>query len=67
MFAGWGVRFLRNSPYLASLFRQNGVPDLINTSIRRDCINTRLITAVAARAAPQHSKEFFFLFPSLRQ
>lgn len=48
MFAGWGVRFLRNSPYLASLFRQNGVPDLINTSIRRDCINTRLITAVAA-------------------
>lgn len=63
MFAGWGGRFLRNSPYLASLFGQNAVPDLINTSIRRDCINTRLITA----AAVQHSKEFFFFPSSLRQ
>lgn len=59
MFAGWGERFLCNSPYLASLFRQNVVADLINTSIRRDCINTRLITAAAAA---QHSKEIFFSF-----
>lgn len=31
--------------YSASLFSKNGAPDLINTSIRCDCINTRLIKA----------------------
>lgn len=46
--AGRGERELSAQLPLLSVFVwQNGIPDLINTSIRCDCINTALITAEA--------------------
>lgn len=46
--AGRGERELSAQLPLLSVFVwQNGIPDLINTSIRCDCINTALITTEA--------------------
>lgn len=55
-------RLLALLPLLNVFVQQNAIPDLINTSIRCDCINTPLITAETRLQAVQHLKEFFSLW-----